>query len=379
MPETANDRRSGRFPRGFLGMLALVLLVERFVARNPIDLARPEQHEWAMASRAASSDATGAEVLCLGSSMSSFGLMPAVLTEVTGKPSYNLSLCCGPAPALYFLLRRALEAGAKPSALLIEIHPAVLAEPVRFAAKYWPQMLSMREGLELCRAGSDPSLFASITVACWLPSARNRDQIRTLTARTLRGELNDARIANLMILRNKTRNRGGMLQPNKDDAGASDAKYRAELAPDAWAPDPANDMFVHRLLDLAEARGIPVFWQIPPLRPPLAEARRRKGLDRSYAGYVQRLQARYSNVTVIDGLDAGYRSGLFCDSVHLNRDGAIAYSHAVAEIVAERLSGSPRIGRWVDLPGYQPWADDALEDLRQTEAVVLAAPGTIRR
>jgi len=66
------------------------------------------------------------DVLCFGDSQMKFGIAPHVVAARTGRPAYNLAIVGGQPPASYFLLRRALEAGARPSAVLFDLqgkHP----------------------------------------------------------------------------------------------------------------------------------------------------------------------------------------------------------------------------------------------------------------
>ena len=79
--------------------------------------------DWAYGGRAASRRAPDAEILCFGDSMIKFGMAPRVLEDRLGRRAFNLALYAGSPTASYFLLRRPLESGAKPAAVLVDFQP----------------------------------------------------------------------------------------------------------------------------------------------------------------------------------------------------------------------------------------------------------------
>src|SRR5262249_35519035 len=110
----------GPIPWGLLGMVGLIIAVESFVARHDLDFTPWGSAAWSASPEAARREAPSCEVLCFGDSLVKLGVLPRVIEGVTGKRAYNLSICAAQAPASYFLLRRGLEAGAKPSAILVD-------------------------------------------------------------------------------------------------------------------------------------------------------------------------------------------------------------------------------------------------------------------
>lgn len=378
--ETGAERRVGRIPLGLAGMIVLVALCEVMLSQNPIAFARPEQHEWAWCGRAARQEATRAQILCFGSSMSAFSLIPEVIQRESGRSVYNLSLCVGPPAAEYFLLRRALEAGARPSLVVLELHPSAIKEEPAFAVKFWPQLLTPREALELCWNGRDPGLFASVVAAGAFPSIRNREQIRSACLHAVAGRVDPVPIENRMMIRNRQRNAGALLQPVRAYIPSENVRFRNDLLPAAWRPSPTGSLYARRFLDLAQAHGIPVLIHLPPFEAELQAERARKGLDRAFAELVARYQSRYPNLTVVDGLRAGYPREAFCDPVHLNRRGAVAYSRAIGRLLATRLDAwCAYAPRWVALEPYGPASEGDLEDLLQSRAIVLADDAKVRR
>ena len=94
--------------------------------------------------------------------------------------------------------------------------------------------------------------------------------------------------------------------------------------------------------------------------------------------FVWGVAARHRNITVIDGVDAGYGNDLFNDAVHLNRRGAAAYTEAVGAAVAAALA-NPAGPRRAVLPGFRPAPDAGFEDLAQSYHATLKGDGTRRR
>jgi hypothetical protein len=133
-----------------------------------------------------------------------------------------------------------------------------------------------------------------------------------------------------------------------------------------------NAAYVRRFLELTQARGIAVYWLIPPVRDDVQERRERLGVDARYQLFVQHLQAKFANLSVIDGRRAGFERDLFRDPLHLDRQGALGLSAGVAEVLA---AGQSKAQAWVALPGPHPWdVNVAVEDLEQSRVAVQALP-----
>ena len=139
--------RTGVVPWGLLGMLALMAASERYVKRHTLDFTRPEGWNWRMSGWAARREATQADVLCLGTSRAQQAIVPQVIEERSGMRAWNLATCWGQAPAYYYLLKRALEAGARPKAVVVEYHPQCLA------GDHWQMARVLARP---ARAGRDP-------------------------------------------------------------------------------------------------------------------------------------------------------------------------------------------------------------------------------
>ena len=363
----------GRWPWGFLGMLLMVALAERYVSGRALDFTRPEYWDWRTAGHAARKVAPGCDVLCFGTSMAQQGLLPGVIGARSGRRARNLAVCAGQAPGSYFLLRRALEAGAKPSAVLVEFHPQYLAEGHWGAVRFWPDLLETRDGLDLACSARDAEFFATTAIARLLPSVKDRFQIRACVTAAFAGEDASTAGATLAYNRNRSRNAGAIVMPRNPS-------YRGEIAPhfaagwlaDGWRCHPTNARYVRRFLDLAASRGIPVYWVIPPLSPGLQGARERKGLDASFGAFARSFLPTCPNLVVLDARHCGYAQNVFTDAAHLDREGAAALSADVGDFLRH---GTPT-DRWVDLPAYRAGVIPIArpEDLNESRMALDCAP-----
>ena len=136
-----------RLPWGLLGMLASVLFAECWFARNDIHFLGPETASWRLGPRSARERAPAAEVLCFGDSLVKLGVVPKVMERTLNRRVYNLALIAGQPPATFFLLRTALEAGAKPSALIVDYEPHLLSLPPQEKAPLWSELAGARDCL----------------------------------------------------------------------------------------------------------------------------------------------------------------------------------------------------------------------------------------
>jgi hypothetical protein len=365
-------------PWGFAGSIVLIAAIECLVTRNWLDLTDPVSLSWRYSAKAVETESRGCDLLCLGDSQIKHGLVPGAIEQGTGLRTVNLSAARAPALLTYFLLRRALDAGARPAALIINAKPAVLLADPNFNARYWQEVLTPRESLELLQISRNPSLVASMIVGRLLPSLRYRLEVRSNVLAALRGETDRIQTINRVLLRNWTRNGGanvvaaGTLQQH--DAGASEIERR--LHPGFFHVDRTNAEAVERLIRLAAERDIPVFWLLPPSSPALQALRDQSGAETRYEQFVRSFMERYPRVlTVLDGRRPGYPSGLFTDLTHLNGPGAIALSRAVATAIPSALSRSrsPNASAWIALsvPSDRPAGSDTeVEDIEQSKRIL---------
>jgi hypothetical protein len=355
----------GRAPWGLLGMAVLVAAVELHLAHRTLDFMSLEAFEWGTSARAARRAAPGAAILCFGDSQLKTGIVPRVIAAETGRPAYNLAVHCGQATSSYFLLRRALEAGARPAAILVDFKPHLLTMGPGLTRDRWPDFLSVRELLELSWAARDPRFFAAVGLARLLPSVRDRVQIRGEIVAALGGAGGGRRFGLLSHLRNVTVNRGAVVMTPRPWTPPPVDPGDAALYPTAWQCERTNALYLRRFLALAAARRIPVFWILPPSLPEVQARREWVGADAAYLRFVRRAVARFPGVRVVDGRHSAYAPAVFADPLHLDRRGAVAFSAAVAEVLRRPAGSTPR---WAVLPPYRDRPDGVpLEDVDQSQ------------
>ncbi len=359
-------------PAGLLGALALIATVEAVVAANWISFTEPSALAWPLARAAAVREAKDARILCFGDSLAKHGILPEVLEERLGEPAYSLALPASTAPAHYFMLRRALSAGAKPRAIVVDFMPGLLTGTPPFGIPYWAGIVGPRDVAEL--AWSWPARdFVAELLAHWLfPSYQTRHEIRALIAAALGGKTTRTLENNLMLRRNWRIHRGG--QFTQDNAAwngiPTEAEHDRHLSTRFWC-HPLNRRYVHKFLDLAGSRGIRVYWLLPPVTPEIQRRRDESGADEKYSRFARAIAARHPGVVVLDARPSGYDHTRFVDPIHLTGKGGLALSADVAEAMAR---GGPA---WVTLPRYRDRTPARpFEEVEQSRTEVLAGRET---
>jgi len=356
-------------PWGLIGFLVLAGGVERFVARNALDFTRPDNWEWRLNGRAAVREARSAGVLALGSSVVKQGVVPRAIAPAVGRPVFNLGMCAGSPPASYFLLRRALDAGARPKTVLVEFHTGMLTESPWLTSVYWPEILDLRDSLDLALAARDARLFGAVTLARLLPSVRDRYTLRSAVLGALQGNDPSERVGALAVRRNVRTNLGAKLAPPRP--GGATAPLPGEA--DSWACTPLNDRYIRRFLDLTARHGVTVVWLLPPVRPDLQAKREANGVDAAYKAYACGLLARYRHLAVVDATRSGFPADSFIDGQHLDRRGALALSAGLAGVLRDASRGLLSPGLWLPLPaptGAAAPVAVAVEDMAESNRAV---------
>jgi hypothetical protein len=370
------ERRS-TIPWGVAGMIGLIVAIECFVTRNWLDFTDPVSLSWRYSADAVQTESTGCDVLCLGDSLIKHGLIPGVVETGTGLRTANVSAARAPALLTYFLLRRVFDTGPRPQAIIINAKPAVLMGGPEFNARYWQEVLTLRECLDLWRMTGDGSIVLSTLVGRVLPSLRSRLEIQSNVLAALRGETDRIPAINRVLLRNWTVNRGANVaaaELPRHDPSALDVEHR--LHPGVFYVDRTNFAGLERLLRLADERNIRVFWLLPPISRELQARRDQSGAEAKYEQLIQSLAVRYPQLlTVLDARRGAYPSTLFTDHTHLNGQGAVALSRAVATAIKTVLTRprSVQTPAWLALsfPSDHPGELRApLEDLEQSKAIL---------
>jgi hypothetical protein len=352
MRRAGEDPRPRRLPRGLLGMLGLIVLAESFIARRDLDFLTGENWSWRLTRLASEREARGCRVLCFGDSLVKFGVLPRAIERVAGGRAYNLALCAGQPSSSYFVLRRALAAGARPSAVVVDFWGPLLRVGPRQILEQWPFLLDLRDAADLAWTARDPALFATIAAGLALPSARCRFAIRSNIMQALGGVADGGRELLPQFFRNWDVNEGAQVMPGTlPDAVDLDAYVRGFYP--AWRCTRLNAAYIGRFLALAAAHDIPVYWVLPPILPDLQARLEQTGYDAAALRALRAWQARFPNLIVVDSRRSRYDPRAFMDANHLRRDGAYVHSLDLGLILRDdprvRLAGP----RWVELPAYR--------------------------
>lgn len=362
------DKRSlGRAPLGLIGMFVFVTLTESFFARHDDDFTNPTPANWRYSERESRRKTEPGMVLCFGTSLVKYGVLPRLIEQTTGHRAFNLAVCNGHMPSSYYLLKRSLDSGARPSAVVVDCQDGpvardrldVQAEALRVNLRQWPELLTWADGFDLAWTARDARFLADLTFSRLLPSYKARFEIRAGVKGALSGASGTSRHDILAVRRNWAVNQGAQVMPGNTeppaDLPANVAFDEARSAGALRANSRRNkltEVYTDRFLSLAASREIPVLWALPPLAPARQADRDRAGITYYFTRQAERARANYPNVTVIDARRSGYASSAFWDDVHLDRRGAAAFSTEVGAVIRRVLAGSA-VGRWVSLPDYR--------------------------
>lgn len=366
-----------RCPAGLLGMVALIVAVESFVARHGLEFRDPGDWAWAVTGKSARQYGPGREILVFGDSLAKMAVAPALLESSTGRSTYNLAVCAAPSPASYFLLRRVLDSGARPRAILVDFFPRLMQLGPRQTLT-WPAMLEPLEALDLAWATRDPDLFASIELCRILPSFRARLGVRSALSAALEGRPNFWGADTPSYRRNWKKNLGAQIMPCGVNPDTNFVKIRQDFYSDLNF-DKVNLVYMERFLALAASKSIPVYYLVTPIKPGLQAECERTGIDSAYVAFLKGIQERHPNVVIVDGRHAAYDPAVFFDPMHLGREGAWSFSLAMGDLLRRHPPEHPG-SRWIELPRYAGLpAGNPPEDLNQSRAALAAGAGRVVR
>jgi hypothetical protein len=379
LPES---RPRGAWPAGLIGAVGLIALSQGLIARNPgdVDVHSRLGASWESAYRSAAGDESRAEILCFGDSLIKLGILPRVLEACLGQSAYNMAVLGGQPPTAHFLLRHVLESGHRPRALIVNFSPLLLGMDPRVGLEWWATLPPAAERLELAWRAGDPALAASLILHGAMLSLSCRDAFRTAVGfasfETARQEERPATDERDALLRNWRLNRGAQVAPRPFVPIQGSLPRPYDGAGWRWQPHPVHAYYADRFLDQAQALGIPVFWILPPAEAGWLDRNARIGTLGAYRRYVRENVARFPVLTVLDMQRAGWDRSWFRDPIHLNRDGAIRLTLAVADAIARVRTTKEQPGRWVtpDDGGSAPPRpfQELLEDLDQSRLAVNA-------
>ena len=364
---TRSQRR--RIPTGLIGALAMIAIIESFIARHPRQFSSPTYIEWEHGVRAIKRDAAKAKILCLGDSLVKNGLSPAAIEAQTGRPSYNLAVSGGQPLATYTMLRRALDAGIKPEAVVVDFKWTALQHDYNLNRSIWPALLRPSDAIELSRSLNTCSIFGEVLTGQLFPSVRGRFEVRSYVLGALRGQDMSTPIPEFDMCRKSWKvNHGAMLRQPHPLITVEPDPANTMFFPTAWSVHPVNAKYIDKFFKLAKESKIKVFLTVMPVSPKVLGIREQIGAETPYTEFLTKLHVHYPEVVVIDARGAGFPNESFFDSTHLNYIGAEVLSHTIGGIVRDRLDRDAGIvgqnDSWVSLPSY-PKGQVAVRDFQQ--------------
>lgn len=372
MSEETSNKGRARGPIGLLGAIAIVVAGECYVASRDTDLGTMFSIEWRTTGDAVARRAPGADVVCLGTSVTRMGVSPRVLEERLGLRAYNFAISGGQPFASYTMLKHVLATGARPKAIVVDFKWSAIGMDHTWNERVLPEMATLLECAELARAAGDASFFGRLALVAMMPSYRCRAEIRANVLAAVDGKEPVRNQSRKVMLRNARVNHGGILVPvrgvkqefNPDDP---------HIFPKDWSVHPISAAYIEMFLRLAESESIPVYWLIAPVGPGTLARREAIGAEARYTRFVWGATAAHPGVTVVDGRFSDYAPEAFTDTTHLNLDGSIALSDDLADAMKERLGPSPATNPslWVKLPRYRARPEAGRhEDLADSHLVV---------
>ncbi len=376
-PEGATvSGRPARSPWGFLGMLALLVLVEWTLGRHDLDFTAPWHWDWRVSGKLAAKKQAGADVLLFGDSLLKFGVMPKVLQDRSKLTAYNFALHTGQTSSSYFMLKRVLDAGYRPKQVILDVTPHMFAHRPEENARLWPELLSPIECFDLARTMRSSNFFAGTALAHLVPSIKERHDIRASLMAGLNGRPSTSRRYEIPAYRRNWKlNDGAQLMPDGPSPPIDPVHWARSLY-SSWKPHPVNVAYLDRFLTLAESAKIPVVWLLTPVQPALQDQTEASGFDADYTRFVEGVVRRFPRVTVADARGSGFEAAEFNDGVHLKRPGALRLSASLGDLL-RHVEDRPR---WVKLDAGRPRSvESAIEDVGQSAVALRGGQSGVRR
>ena len=240
------------------------------------------------------------------------------------------------------------------------------------------QLLDPLEAVDLARWTGDGSFLGQLLAARALPTIRIRRDLRRAVVAALEGRPVSQQTGAMLYDRNRKLNRGALVHPKVPSFQDSPAPTVMIDLSASWKCHSVNAAFVQRFLELAQSRGIAVYWLMPPLPPGHQAQYDWTHAEKNYLHLVRGLVERFPRLTVIDGRHADYPTAVFIDAVHLDRTGAAALSESLASVLVR--DPGPGVSRWVDLVRFRVSSHEAaLEDTVQSAVALQTGRGMFRR
>jgi hypothetical protein len=348
----ASGRSSASWPAGLLGAICLVIVAEWCVrAREATEFSTVWAAGW-RDSRERANTTADCQILCMGDSLVKFSVFPRVLEESLGLRAINLANCVGQPPTDYYLLKRALAAGAKPRIIIVDFTEHLLCDGPMRNIRHWPELLEPHESLMLALESRNLVLLARLMLAHVFPSVKDRDEIRASVIASFAGKRTPDCEMLSPFRQLWDQNLGAQPVPHVPPKAELAAWYEL-VYPKRWWCHPVNRKYIDRFLDLAEHHAIQVYWLLSPYRGPFQALCERKGVDGQFERLVRHFVSTHPNLTVLDGRKADYPDALYAgDPIHLGKDASTVFSQDIAQQIASEHGRESMADRWVKLPAY---------------------------
>ena len=334
---------------------------------------------WASSAAAAKGPAKNSSLICFGDSLVVFGVIPSVLESRLQRSCYNLAVTAGTPATSYFLLKRTLESGANPSAVIVDFTPFQLDPPAHLKVarvSLWADFLHSSELYDLATYSRAPGYAAEIVIRSFLNSVRFRDDIREAINWAFKGAVRPSQCQAFVTRWNLRANKGALVPPESAQTTQFDWN-RDDWMVRNW--DSTMLAYMERFLDLTAQKSITVYLLIPPIDP-VQQSYIDSGVygtAQKYEELLRSIQTKFANVRIIDARRSGYQSSMFVDSMHFNRAGSTALTDDLASAVLSELSAD----RWVNLSrSHRHDVAGHVEDLVESQlAIGILPPEFVQR
>lgn len=330
-------------PRAFFGMVLIIIAVEVGVSHLQSLLFKPDDWDWYLTGRFSRNRSRGDDVVFFGDSLVKTGVDPTVFRD-QGISAFNLAMGGGQTPAAYYLLKRLVDRGKPPGAVVFSCHPKLLEEPPEHNLGHWPFLLSPEECLDFGIKERNARTCAQIFFTM-LPSLRSRLELRSSVLRLLR--LVPPTVSYGMPTARQIYEHFGHLPFDFRTRGTVDLDFWYEKYFDIKEFDITNLLYLDAFFGLADSKHIKVYWLITPVVPDMQAMCDREGLTGKFDRLVRRYKTKHPSVRILDFRRCGFPESLFHDPHHLNAKGAQAMSGRLLQVFS-KADGAVRTGELAD-------------------------------
>lgn len=259
----------------------------------------------------------------MGDSVAKGAIIPQQLTEaLPGHPYVYNTAIAGSGPEFsYFVLKREIDAGKTPKAILYAPSPHTFANGrvalLAGAFCTWPEIAELaKQGMAPCEM-----VYGCFCKLSW--TLRYREQL----ADRLRGRAPETE---------------GPQAAVEKVAGVTHRHYSPEhLRTSHKQPFGVfhlNEVFFDKFMDMAQQNNIKVYWATPPVLPVVYENRKQYNFDQAYFQFLDEVCAKY-HVQTLQKEFLIYPDDQFKDYDHLDSVGAARFTQLLGEKMTHFPSG----------------------------------------